>query len=170
MSLVLLGWVFPGLMIFAAISDVMARKIANWIPLTMLAGFGVLAFATGMAWSDVGLALLMGVAAFFAGFALFAMGQMGGGDVKLIAASLPWYGASMLAIDYLIAFSLFGAVVTIVFIIRRWAPVQMMLVSNRYSAPLAVTPTQTREVPYGLAIALGALAVHPFLLEHHGLI
>ena len=163
----LVNWVFPGLMIVAALTDLTSRRIPNWIPGLMLLGFALLAIATGMDLATLGGSLGVGLIAFAIGFALFAMGQMGGGDVKLIAASLPWYGWSAAALGYFASFSIYGALLTIVFLVRRIPAVQFALVSNPYSARFAGQAEGGREVPYGIAIAAGALATHGSLAALH---
>ena len=163
----LVTWVFPGLMVVAALTDLTSRRIPNWIPGAMLVGFALLAIATGMDLATLAGSLAAGLIAFAIGFALFAIGQMGGGDVKLIAASLPWYGWGMAALGYVVTFSIFGALLTIVFLVRRLPVVQLALASNAYSARLIGSPEGGREVPYGIAIAAGAIMTHASLVAAH---
>jgi len=85
---------------YASVVDVRERKIRNWLTFGLaLAGLGqALASALLPAWiapvSPVSAG--MSLAGFFTGFALtfvlFAMGGLGGGDVKLLAAVGAWVG------------------------------------------------------------------------------
>jgi len=77
----------------AAAIDVRSRRIPNWLTL-MIAMTGtmqsLLPAATVTPWQSFG-GLLTGLALTFA---LFALGALGGGDVKLLAASGTWLGAA----------------------------------------------------------------------------
>lgn len=132
------------LLVSAGIEDARLRTIANWKNLVI----AVLAvpwwIANGMMlWPDIALQLGLAIIvfAFFCG--AFAIGQMGGGDVKLIGALALWFPAEpMLAL--LIVMSLLGGALTIVMIIDRWW--------RKVRDPV--------EIPYGVAIAIaGLLAV-----------
>lgn len=86
-----IGWaVFIGLV--AAVEDLRRRQVPNWIPVTAIAG-GLAIAIHDRGWSGAG-SSLMGLAAGFAVFFVFyALGAMGGGDVKLMAgfgAVLGW--------------------------------------------------------------------------------
>ena len=164
----LVAWVFPGLMLIAAFTDARWRLIPNWIPGAMILTFVPLVLASGMPLATLGQSVGIAVLGFTLCFALFALGQMGGGDAKLITASLLWYGASVATVWYILFVSLAGAALSIAFIVRRTNLAQMALVSNRLSAPLAgLTEDQTRRVPYGIAIAAGALATQAQLMALH---
>src|SRR5882724_2513478 len=85
------GWaVFIGLV--AAIEDLRRRQIPNWIPVAAVAGGLVIAFRD-QGWSGAGSSVLGLLAGFAVFFVFFALGAMGGGDVKLMAgfgAVLGW--------------------------------------------------------------------------------
>src|SRR5690606_39645795 len=68
-------------------SDALSMTIANRVSILLLATFVVLALLTGMALPEIGMHLLAGVAVLAVTFVLFALGGMGGGDAKLIAAT-----------------------------------------------------------------------------------
>jgi prepilin peptidase CpaA len=129
------------LLLVASWSDLRARTIANGLNLVIALLAIPFWWANGLAlWPDV--ALQIGVAvlvfAIFAG--AFAIGAMGGGDVKLIGALalwLPWQ--SVLAL--LVIMSLAGGVLTLAMLIRKRLA--------RSEGAL--------EIPYGVAIAFGGL-------------
>jgi prepilin peptidase CpaA len=85
------GWaVFIG--VVAAIEDLRRRQIPNWIPLAAIAG-GLLIAIRDRGWSGAGSSVLGLVAGFAVFFIFYALGAMGGGDVKLMAgfgAVLGW--------------------------------------------------------------------------------
>jgi prepilin peptidase CpaA len=132
------------LLVSAGVEDARKREIANW----KNAAIALLALpwwvANGLTiWPDmamqIGVALL--VFAFFAG--AFALGQMGGGDVKLIGALALWLPVQPL-IWMLILMSLIGGGVTLLMVAEK-------RLRRRGSMPL--------EIPYGVAIAIATLLV-----------
>src|SRR3954468_8322492 len=87
-------WLAPmlALLLWAAIEDLRTRKIRNWLTFSLAAGGLINSFlATGphVAPSQAGLGLLVGVGI---PFILFALGALGGGDVKLLAGIGAWIG------------------------------------------------------------------------------
>ena len=84
-----MGWnpqiaiaVFIGLT--ATVEDVLRREIPNWIPVTALIG-GASASVWLGGWSGLGSSLLGALLGFLVFLLFYAMGGMGGGDVKLMA-------------------------------------------------------------------------------------
>ena len=130
------------LLLFAACwFDLRTRTIPNELNLAVALLAIPFWWASGLPlWPDV--ALQVGVAAgVFGLFALaFAIGAMGGGDVKLIGALalwLPWQ--AMLLV--LVIMSIAGGALTLAMLIRHRLA--------RRETPL--------EIPYGVAIAFGGL-------------
>lgn len=132
------------LLVSAGVQDARTREIANW----KNAAIALLApawwWANGLApWPDM--AIQLGVAAVaFALFAIaYALGQMGGGDVKMIGALALWLPVQMLA-WMLLLMSLLGGVLTLAMLAEH-------RLRRRGDAPI--------EVPYGVAIALAGLLI-----------
>ncbi|MDN3276307.1 prepilin peptidase [Frankia sp. RB7] len=148
---------FPALMAFAAASDLFTMTISNRVSLALVAGFFVLAFAGGMApyelLSHVGAGALLLVAA----FTCFAMGWMGGGDAKVAASVALWFGFGPL-MDFLLYASLFGGALTLLLLQFRQWPLPYGLAGQAWLARLHDKQTG---IPYGIALALGALMVYP---------
>ena len=148
---------FPALMAFAAASDLFTMTISNRVSLALVAGFFVLAFAGGMApyemLSHVGAGALLLVVA----FACFAMGWMGGGDAKVAASVALWFGFGPL-MDFLLYASLFGGALTLLLLQFRQWPLPYGLAGQAWLARLHDKQTG---IPYGIALALGALMVYP---------
>ena len=129
------------MLIAAAVWDLRTRTIPNAlnaaialsaIPFWLTSGFAL--------WPDIALQIGM-AAALLALFALaFAFGAMGGGDVKLIAAVGLWLPPDAL-LPLLIVMSLAGGLLTIGMLVRHH------LAKHRHEL----------EIPYGVAIAIGAL-------------
>ncbi len=131
------------LLVSAGIEDARTREIANWKNLAVALLAPLWWWANGLAlWPD--LAIQLGVAclvfAFFTG--AFALGQMGGGDVKLIGALALWLPWQPL-IWMLVWMSLLGGALTLLLVAEKWI--------RRGGKPL--------EIPYGVAIAIAALLV-----------
>lgn len=150
-------FVLPALVIAAAYCDLMSFTIPNRISLALAAAFPPMALAVGLPWTEFGICLGVGAAALVAGMGMFAMGWIGGGDAKLFAASALWLGfagalpflAWTAVAGGLLALGLLGA--------RKIAP----------ALPFRGPPWVDRllldggDVPYGIAIAAGALAAFP---------
>jgi prepilin peptidase CpaA len=81
------------LLVVAAIQDLRTRKIRNWLTLTLAWGGIVHSFIAPQGAITPGQAGLGLLAGFALPFVLFAMGALGGGDVKLFAGIGAWLGA-----------------------------------------------------------------------------
>jgi prepilin peptidase CpaA len=139
-SLGLLGIVVL-MVIAAAVWDVRTRTIPN----ALNAAIALLAipfwWSSGMKlWPDMVFQLGIGLALFGAFTAAFALGAMGGGDVKLIGALGLWLPLNAV-MALLVIMSLAGGVLTLVMLVRHRLA--------KHEHPL--------EIPYGVAIAVGAV-------------
>lgn len=150
-----LSWALPAtlglLLISAGIEDARVREIANWKNATvaLLAPLWWLAIGIepwpGMV-VQTGVALV--VLALFC--VAFHFGQMGGGDVKLIAALALWMPVAAL-VQLLLVMSIVGGAITIV-----------MLIDHRIRKN-----SGNPEIPYGVAIAIaGLVGLREPLLNH----
>lgn len=146
--------VFPFCMFFAAVSDVLSMKINNVVPLLLLGTFLFVAPLTGMAATEIGMHLLAGFVVLCLTFALFAFGGMGGGDAKLIAASVVWMGISPSLITYLMAITLIGGQLTFAVLLFRWSPWHHLIYYSRF---LRNFGSDVKGVPYGIALGLGGM-------------
>jgi prepilin peptidase CpaA len=148
---------FPSLMAFAAASDLFTMTISNRISLLLIAGFALLAFFSGMQLSELGSHVGAGITVLVITFACFAFGWVGGGDAKLAACCGLWFGFGHL-LDFLIYASLFGGALTLLLLQARQWPLPQAL--GRQPWLLKLHDKQTG-IPYGIALALGALMVYP---------
>src|SRR5713226_2015705 len=80
---------FAALLLWAAGEDIHRLTIGNWVSLTMIGLYPihVLTSPVPVNWP---VAALIATATFAAGFVLFALKMVGGGDVKLLAATSLW--------------------------------------------------------------------------------
>jgi len=139
------SWILLGLLAAALLAccwwDLKTRTIPNWLNLAIALGAVAFWFAVGLpVWPEVALRLAVAFVTFWVFAAAFAMGAMGGGDVKLIAALalwLPWQAVLVL----LFLMSIAGGVLTLGYLIRH-------KLAKR---------EEKLEIPYGVAIAFGGL-------------
>jgi prepilin peptidase CpaA len=149
---------FPILAIVAALKDLTSYTIPNWIPLLLLAAFAGLALTAGLSWDVLGLHLLVGAAALVAGMALFALGWIGGGDAKLMAAACLWLGWPATQ-SFLLDTALAGGAFAFLLLLARGQIVRAFVPAQSGWVGRLVTPGEP--APYGVAIAIGALAAFP---------
>jgi len=148
---------FPALTVFAGASDLFSMTMSNRVSLALIAGFFVLAFAGGMPLHEMMLHISAGAAVLAVAFALFARGIVGGGDAKVVASTALWLGFPHL-MDYLLAASLFGGALAVsLLLFRRW-PLPYALIHQTWLLRLHHGETG---IPYGIALAFGALMVYP---------
>jgi prepilin peptidase CpaA len=130
-------------LLVAAFTDLRDRKIGNWLTGAIALGAPLFWWASGLPlWPDVAWQLGVAFVTFALLAGLFAMGMMGGGDVKLLTALALWI-APTLFLKLLVIMALAGGVLTIV--CGAWH------VMRRQSGKLAI--------PYGVAIAIAGLGV-----------
>jgi prepilin peptidase CpaA len=148
---------FPALMAFAAASDLFTMTISNRVSLALLAGFLVLAPLGGMGLYDMLLHLGAGATVLVVAFGCFAMGWVGGGDAKVAAGVALWFGFAHL-LDYLVYASILGGALTILLLLFRQWPLPSQLFRLEWLSRLHDKQTG---IPYGIALAIGALMVYP---------
>lgn len=137
------------LLLIAAVTDLRARVIGNWLNAAIAALAPAYWWAIGLSiWPDMALQLGLALAVFGAFAALFAMGWMGGGDVKLLGALALWLPAA-LTLKMLVLMSLIGGVLTLAYV----------------AAHRIRKIKENPEIPYGVAIVGAALCVigEPYL-------
>jgi prepilin peptidase CpaA len=154
-------FILPALMIFAAVSDCASLRIPNWLTGLTAVAFFPMAWATGMPLMEVAWHLLAGFILFFAGYALFALRLFGGGDAKLMAAAGLWFGTSD-SLNFLIMTAIAGGILAL--IVAAWSAFSLnweISGSNR-TLPLRQRLGQwAPKVPYGIALAVGAILAFP---------
>ncbi|MBN9304510.1 MAG: peptidase [Devosia sp. 67-54] len=150
-------FVFPVLMAYAASSDLLTMKIANWLVLLLTAAYFVLALLAGLPLEQIGTSVAAAAIVFAIAFAFFAFGWIGGGDAKLVSATTLWIGFGLM-LQYLVYAALLGGGLTLLILALRRYPLP---------PPLAGTPWIDRlhdpksGVPYGITLAIAALLVYP---------
>jgi prepilin peptidase CpaA len=148
---------FPALMAFAASSDLITMTISNRVSLALVAAFFVLAFMWGMPLAEIGTHVGAAAVVLVVSFVFFARGWIGGGDAKLAAATALWLGFDQL-LNYLVAASLFGGLLTYAILRFRLMPLPAVLADQEWAKRLH---RMDSGVPYGIALALAALMIYP---------
>jgi prepilin peptidase CpaA len=144
-------------MIAGAVYDATTLTIPNWISLALLALFPLIAAVAGLSWSEAGIHLAVGFAALLAGMGLFAAGIIGGGDAKLFAAAALYVGAAGFG-PFLFAVAVAGGILALSLVVIRRAA--SLVTTERLKAIQHLTQ-RGAGIPYGVAIAGGALFVLP---------
>lgn len=146
----------------AVVTDVRNRKIPNTVTFSLAAAALVVSAFNGVS----GFAIAVGVmfAVLVVGFVAFSFGWLGGGDVKLLAA-----GAAALSIHDVLGFLVFtsigGGLLAIVYSAIKGRLGDSLRSASLIARPfvfkgtVAVAPEQPITLPYGIAIALGAVTV-----------
>ena len=151
------------LLVVAAITDAYHRIIPNWLTLAIALLALPYWWATGMyLWPDVAFQLGIASVMFAIFLFVFAIGQMGGGDVKLIVA-LALFLDPLSFTWAIYIFALVGAVQTIVMLV----PFNWQILTRKTHPGFGTTVALVRrrlrrdrakfENPYGIAIAIGGL-------------
>lgn len=78
-------------LLVAAFTDIRRREIDNWLNAAIALAAPLWWLVTGYTWIDVALQIGLAVATFLITAVLFAVRQMGGGDVKLLTALALWF-------------------------------------------------------------------------------
>lgn len=148
--------VFPAAMAYAAASDLLTMRIANSVSLGLVAAFLLVALIAGMPVQDMLLHLAVGAGLLVAGMLLFSLNLLGGGDAKLLAAAALWIGYDQLGL-FLFSVTLFGGALALLLLAYRRLPAAAL--------PLPAWAVRLHTagggMPYGIAIAAGALTVYP---------
>ena len=149
--------IFPFCMAFAAVSDLLSMTIANRVSLILVGAFLILAPLTGMDWSQYGTLVAVFAAILSVTFTLFAVGGMGGGDAKLIAATAIWIGLSPTLLGYLLYSAVAGGLLTILILAYRGSALAVYTGGNPLLRNLADGEVG---VPYAIALGIGGLLVY----------
>jgi len=163
-------------LIAAAASDIKTLTIPNWIPVSIVVLF--LAQAA-LGWtlninevsSSFIPSLVVGIATLIMFTFLFALGQMGGGDVKLIAATSLWAGPELI-FGFIVITTLAGGALALFALMRGTKGVKSSQAYAGLSASVIAAGGETpptritsRPIPYGVAIAVGGIFVMAQLIQ-----
>ena len=156
-------YLFPAMMVVAAITDVARYEIPNWVSGVLVIGYLFIAVLKGAGIGQLSMHVAAGAVVFAIGAVLFYFKAFGGGDVKLLAASAVWVGWQDL-LPYLIVVALAGGVVTLLLIGFHWVNkfvgrVNDPLTAEGGAAWIKRLLSPDKGVPYGVAIGLAGLLI-----------
>jgi prepilin peptidase CpaA len=154
-------WLFIGAMMALALNDVFTYRIPNWANAAVGIGFFVMAGAAVLAGADVAWIghLTAGAVVFGAGLIMFQFGALGGGDVKLLSAGALWVGMQGL-LQFVVMVGLSGgALVLLLLFLRRNLMAFVAWASPTVPQTWPRLFTAGEKVPYGVAIAAGAIVM-----------
>jgi prepilin peptidase CpaA len=149
---------FITLLAIAAAADVAERTVPNWISVAIAAS-GIAAQASTGGWraaaSSAAVALALGTLLVVP----WSMRLVGGGDLKLASAAAAWMGLGRI-LPFMLATALAGGVLALPFLKSLAAVGRELLVaaSLRRVGAGALPPPRERNVPFAVAIAIGAAA------------
>src|SRR5437762_3952339 len=130
-------------LVVAAIIDMRTFTISNRLNAAVAAGAPLYWLSIALTpWPGMAIQLAAGAIVFVLLAGAFYAGMMGGGDVKLAAALALWFSPAG-TVKFLVVMSLAGGVLTLV--VLAWHRAK-----RREGRP---------EIPYGVAIAFGGLAI-----------
>jgi prepilin peptidase CpaA len=145
--------IFVAIMIAAAVIDLISYRIPNALVLALLALFFIVAVVSWreVAWmSHLAAAILV----FGAGIFLYALKQMGAGDVKLLGVVALWAGVFQLP-PLLFFVALCGFLGMLMILALRMIVPRLQTSSGQRALPPVLT--RGKGIPYAIGIAPGAI-------------
>jgi prepilin peptidase CpaA len=155
-------WLLPALLLLAAAWDLWRMEIPNTLCAVLAAGFVACALLAGLPWPQLLLQLGIGAAVLVLTIVLFAFRMFGGGDGKLISATVIWFAPTALPM-LVLWMALAGGVVATALLLLRRRPLPAAAGTWPWLARLHRTDAG---IPYAPAIAAGAFAALPDLAWH----
>jgi len=184
-------WMFAGVLAYAAWTDWRSYTIPNSLCLALLFLYPVFVLTADHPVA-VGPAVAVGLLTFACGAVLFALGGIGGGDVKLLAVVALWAGPAQF-FDVLLVTTLAGGVLAIAYwshrrltapagarapigrSLKQWVMAPLVdwfwvAASRMPAAPLPAAGSgggaaqQPQYLPYGIAIFVGGLYLVSLML------
>ena len=154
---------FAVLVIVAALKDISTFTIPNWISAALTLGFAPAALIVGLSLPAIGISFAVGIGVLVLAAGMFAFGWIGGGDAKLMAAAALWVALNGLA-PFALYTGIAGGALALILVALRSAWIRPFAESGPAWTRRLATPGEA--APYGVAIAVGALAAfaaHPLV-------
>lgn len=148
---------FVGCVLTAAISDARTLRIPN-ILCGAIAALFVAHAAIDLSATEAITAIAVAGVTLVAGFTAFAHGKIGGGDVKLLTVCMAWAGPTH-AVEFLVVTGLVGGVIGLALLSPFLARQTVVLQRHWPQSATTTTSAARAPMPYGVAIAAGALVV-----------
>lgn len=149
-----LGLAVPA--VWAALEDIQSLTIRNRFSLAIIALWPV-ALIAGLGPETVvgiGVSIMAALLVLMLGFAGFALGIVGGGDGKLMAAVALWAGPALLGPQLIATLLAGGVLALIMMLVHSWKGSRLATITG-----VDLGGSKPLTLPYGPAIAVGALVV-----------
>jgi len=147
----------PFFVVVAGAYDFLTLRIPNWLNALIVLAFFPMALMTGMPAETMLWHGLTAVVILVVGFGLFSGGFIGGGDAKLLAAAGFWIGWPA-AGPFLVFTALAGGVLAIAFQVWGMLRIEQEVREIGWAKRLL---SFKADLPYGIAIAAGAILAFP---------
>lgn len=146
---------FMSLLLVAAIHDLTSFRIPNRFSLAIAALYPLHVLTAPVAVNWGGSLAISGIV-FAVGFGLFAARLVGGGDVKLLAASSLWAGPGHI-FDFLVLTALAGGLLALFLMSPlRWS---LALACDRAGLITVRDQLLIEALPYAVAVAIGGIGI-----------
>jgi prepilin peptidase CpaA len=156
--------VLIGLLLYCAVSDFRRLKIPNVIVLVMIGCFFLAFVSTPQIFFPLWQHVLAMLGMFFVTYVMFAKNLMGGGDAKMMTAVSLWLGLKGL-LSFVFYMGLAGGVLGLA---ALWLQKKKPVASPAPGSWIESVQSGKNTVPYGIAIAIGALGALSYLdFPHH---
>lgn len=158
---------FASMMLWAAASDIryyiLSNKLCLAVALLYPIFIATLYFnGTPLTITYVGYSVGISFVIFIALVALFALGLLGGGDVKFIPVVILWAGPTH-SIQFLLITAISGGVISMIFLSIFYIKSLNATKSSEkinFSVPMStISKNEENNIPYGVAISIGGLYV-----------
>lgn len=149
--------VLPILAIVGGLKDLLTMKIPNWVSGLLVLGFFPAALIVGLPPLTVATHVGVGALALVAGAGMFALRWIGGGDAKLMAATCLWLGFTGSGV-FLLYTGVIGGVFCLALLMARVHAQPFLIRAPGWVIHLM---EPRGDIPYGVAIAAGALMAYP---------
>jgi prepilin peptidase CpaA len=147
------GTLLSAILLAAAFSDILTRRIPNWMTGLLALAFVPVAVFLDLSLVEFGWHLAAGFIALVAGFGLHALRWVGGGDVKLFAGAALWLGWPDL-LPLFVLTSVAGGILAVFFLFfqRLRSSPQFLILQ-----PWIGSGALKKGMPYGVAIAVAGI-------------
>jgi prepilin peptidase CpaA len=149
--------VLPALVIVGGLHDLTTMTIPNWVSGVLIVAFFPVALVAGLEPWSIAAHVGVGLAALLIGAGMFALNWIGGGDAKLMASACLWLGVSGSGM-FLLWTGIAGGLFCLLLIASRFYARPYAHQAPGWVAQLL---EPKGDIPYGVAIAAGALMAFP---------
>ncbi len=151
-------FLFPAAMIYAAAMDFFTMTIPNRASIALVLGFVAAALLAGMGWQTILSHLGIGCVVLLLTIFMFAQGWMGGGDAKLLSATVIWFGWPG-AMEYTLMAAIGGGLLTLLILSFRFTVPPIIVAGRDWAERLH---NRDSGVPYGIALGGTGLLLFPY--------